>query len=41
MRNNRLGEILVDGARGLVTLDGAPLHSDAAQEVSLNRLYFL
>ncbi|MGX4735791.1 urease subunit alpha [Kitasatospora griseola] len=41
VRNNRLGEILVDGARGLVTLDGAPLHSDAAQEVSLNRLYFL
>ncbi|MEV7121672.1 urease subunit alpha [Kitasatospora griseola] len=41
VRNNRLGKILVDGARGLVTLDGAPLHSDPAQEVSLNRLYFL
>ncbi|MFG2696531.1 urease subunit alpha [Kitasatospora sp. NPDC048407] len=41
VRNNRLGEILVDATRGLVTLDGAPLHSDPAQEVSLNRLYFL
>ncbi|MFF0295147.1 urease subunit alpha [Kitasatospora sp. NPDC004614] len=41
VRNNRLGEILVDATRGLVTLDGTPLHSDPAQEVSLNRLYFL
>ncbi|MFF2348808.1 urease subunit alpha [Kitasatospora sp. NPDC058115] len=41
VRNSRLGQILVDGQRGLVTLDGAPLHSDPAEEVPLNRLYFL
>jgi urease subunit alpha len=26
---------------GLVTLDGEPLHSEPAESVSLNRLYFL
>ncbi|MFF4819647.1 urease subunit alpha [Kitasatospora sp. NPDC001309] len=41
VRNSRLGQIMVDGQRGLVTLDGTPLHSDPAEEVSLNRLYFL
>ncbi len=39
--NNRLGQVDVDAATGLVTLDGAPLRSEPAQEVSLSRLYFL
>ncbi|WP_033349674.1 hypothetical protein [Kitasatospora aureofaciens] len=41
VRNTRLGEILVDPRHGLVTLDGTPLRSEPAQDVALNRLYFL
>lgn len=39
--NNRLGQVDVDARTGLVTLDGTPLRSEPAQEVSLSRLYFL
>ncbi|MFJ2738487.1 urease subunit alpha [Streptomyces sp. NPDC087440] len=39
--NKRLGEVQVDGRDGLVTLDGMALRSEAADEVSLSRLYFL
>ncbi|MGW2231367.1 urease subunit alpha, partial [Streptomyces formicae] len=39
--NNRLGQVDVDARTGLVTLDGAPVRSEPAQEVSLGRLYFL
>ncbi|GHI85813.1 hypothetical protein Sxan_31770 [Streptomyces xanthophaeus] len=39
--NTRLGEVDVDPRTGLVTLDGEPLRSEPAQQVSLNRLYFL
>ncbi|MEW2486777.1 urease subunit alpha [Streptomyces sp. NPDC048411] len=39
--NARLGEVQVDARSGLVTLDGAPLRSEPAHEVSLGRLYFL
>ncbi|MEU1232178.1 amidohydrolase family protein, partial [Streptomyces sp. NPDC005828] len=38
--NTRVGDVQVDGRSGLVTLDGSPLRSEPAQEVSLNRLYF-
>ncbi|MFE7551276.1 urease subunit alpha [Streptomyces gardneri] len=40
-RNARLGQVDVDPRSGLVTLDGAPLHSEPAQQVPLSRLYFL
>ncbi|MFE4213352.1 urease subunit alpha [Streptomyces sp. NPDC056844] len=39
--NSRTGTVGVDGGTGLVTLDGEPLRSPAAESVSLNRLYFL
>ncbi|WP_103760233.1 urease subunit alpha [Streptomyces sp. SM10] len=39
--NSRTGQVGVDGETGLVTLDGDPLRSPAADSVSLNRLYFL
>ncbi|RPK50154.1 urease subunit alpha [Streptomyces sp. ADI93-02] len=39
--NTRTGTVGVDGGTGLVTLDGDPLRSPAAESVSLNRLYFL
>ncbi|KOU97960.1 urease subunit alpha, partial [Streptomyces sp. XY511] len=39
--NSRLGEVDVNSRTGLVTLDGEPLRSEAAESVSLNRLYFL
>ena len=39
--NSRTGQVEVDQRTGLVTLDGEPLRSDAADSVSLNRLYFL
>ncbi|MEV7979072.1 urease subunit alpha [Streptomyces sp. NPDC086519] len=39
--NSRTGAVDVDGRTGLVTLDGEPLHSEPADSVSLNRLYFL
>ncbi|MFG2590252.1 urease subunit alpha [Streptomyces sp. NPDC048438] len=39
--NSRTGTVGVDGETGLVTLDGDPLRSPAAESVSLNRLYFL
>ncbi|MER8048142.1 urease subunit alpha [Streptomyces sp. NPDC094032] len=39
--NTRVGDVQVDGATGLVTLDGQPLRSEPADEVSLSRLYFL
>ncbi|MFD3559849.1 urease subunit alpha [Streptomyces sp. NPDC058686] len=41
VNNARLGEVQVDADSGLVTLDGAPLRSEPASEVPLNRLYFL
>ncbi|MFE5331694.1 urease subunit alpha [Embleya sp. NPDC056575] len=41
VRNARTGRVQVDARTGLVTLDGAALHSEAADEVPLNRLYFL
>ncbi|MEV0413320.1 urease subunit alpha [Streptomyces sp. NPDC050448] len=39
--NSRVGAVDVDARSGLVTLDGDPLRSEAADSVSLNRLYFL
>ncbi|MFC9121186.1 urease subunit alpha [Streptomyces sp. NPDC057067] len=39
--NSRTGTVGVDAGTGLVTLDGDPLRSPAAESVSLNRLYFL
>ncbi|MFI6807103.1 urease subunit alpha [Streptomyces luteogriseus] len=39
--NCRTGAVDVDQRTGLVTLDGEPLHSEPAESVSLNRLYFL
>ncbi|RSS83042.1 urease subunit alpha [Streptomyces sp. WAC06614] len=39
--NARLGEVQVDPRTGLVTLDGDPLRSGPAEQISLNRLYFL
>ncbi|MFD5413363.1 amidohydrolase family protein, partial [Streptomyces nojiriensis] len=39
--NSRLGDVDVNARTGLVTLDGEPLRSEPAQQVSLNRLYFL
>ncbi|MEV6262776.1 urease subunit alpha [Streptomyces sp. NPDC051784] len=39
--NSRTGSVGVDGDTGLVTLDGEPLRSPAAESVVLNRLYFL
>ncbi|WP_328543080.1 urease subunit alpha [Streptomyces sp. NBC_00371] len=41
VNNARLGEVRVDADSGLVTLDGAPVRSEPASEVPLNRLYFL
>ncbi|MEV7033557.1 urease subunit alpha [Streptomyces sp. NPDC093272] len=41
IRNARLGRVDVDPRDGLVTLDREPVRSGPAQEVSLNRLYFL
>ncbi|MEV5959467.1 urease subunit alpha [Streptomyces sp. NPDC051987] len=40
-RNCRTGAVDVDQRTGLVTLDGEPLHSEPADSVPLNRLYFL
>ncbi|MFJ7074569.1 urease subunit alpha [Streptomyces sp. NPDC098781] len=39
--NSRTGQVDVDQRTGLVTLDGDPLRSEAADSVALNRLYFL
>src|SRR5262249_29977056 len=41
LRNGRLGSVDVDPRTGLVTLDGEPVTSQAADTVPLNRLYFL
>ncbi|MBP0459571.1 urease subunit alpha [Streptomyces montanisoli] len=41
VHNTRTGRVDVDTDTGLVTLDGAPLRSPAAESVPLNRLYFL
>ncbi|RCG19848.1 urease subunit alpha [Streptomyces diacarni] len=41
VHNTRLGAVDVDQRTGLVTLDGEPLRSEPAQNVRLNRLYFL
>ncbi|MFB9601464.1 urease subunit alpha, partial [Streptomyces roseofulvus] len=41
VRNARLGRVDVDPRSGLVTLDGDPMRSEPAQQVSLSRLYFL
>ncbi|MGW2743615.1 urease subunit alpha [Streptomyces sp. NPDC001450] len=41
VHNARLGQVDVDPRSGLVTLDGDPLRSEPAQQVSLSRLYFL
>ncbi|MEW2489697.1 urease subunit alpha [Streptomyces sp. NPDC048411] len=39
--NSRTGQVDVDRRSGLVTLDGAPMRSEPADQVSLSRLYFL
>ncbi|WP_326572286.1 urease subunit alpha [Actinacidiphila glaucinigra] len=39
--NSRTGQVDVEGTTGLVTLDGDPLRSEPAEQVSLSRLYFL
>ncbi|MEV6703182.1 amidohydrolase family protein, partial [Streptomyces sp. NPDC051453] len=39
--NSRTGQVDVDRRSGLVTLDGAPMSSEPADQVSLSRLYFL
>ncbi|MER0424373.1 urease subunit alpha [Streptomyces microflavus] len=39
--NSRTGDVQVDARDGLVSLDGQLLRSEPAQNVSLNRLYFL
>ncbi|MFJ5099322.1 amidohydrolase family protein, partial [Streptomyces sp. NPDC088557] len=39
--NSRVGDVQVDDRTGLVSLDGAPIRSEAVDSVSLNRLYFL
>jgi len=39
--NNRLGNVAVDPSTGRVTLDGAECFAEAADSVSLSRLYFL
>ncbi|MFF8381897.1 urease subunit alpha [Streptomyces sp. NPDC015661] len=41
LHNARLGQVDVDPRSGLVTLDGDPMRSEPAQQVSLSRLYFL
>jgi urease subunit alpha len=41
VRNARTGQVSVDAATGLVSLDGTPLRSEPAESVSLSRLYFL
>ncbi|MFI1576999.1 urease subunit alpha [Embleya sp. NPDC020630] len=41
IHNNRLAEVRVAADTGLVTMDGEPVMSEAAESVSLNRLYFL
>jgi len=41
VHNNRLGQVDVDPSTGAVTLDGEGVYVDPADEVSLNRLYFL
>jgi urease subunit alpha len=41
LHNGRLGSVDVDPRTGLVTLDGEPVTSQAAETVALNRLYFL
>ncbi len=41
IRNDRLGQVQVNAASALVTLDGDPLESQPAESVSLSRLYFL
>lgn len=39
--NDRLGQVDVDAATGMVTLDGESVYVDPADEVPLSRLYFL
>ncbi|MGW1007426.1 urease subunit alpha, partial [Streptomyces sp. NPDC002520] len=39
--NSRVGQVDVDRHSGLVTLDGTPMRSEPADQVSLSRLYFL
>ncbi|MDH6579228.1 urease subunit alpha [Kitasatospora sp. MAP5-34] len=41
VRNARIGNVQVEAATGLVSLDGSPLRSEPADSVSLSRLYFL
>ncbi|WP_035805284.1 urease subunit alpha [Kitasatospora mediocidica] len=41
VRNARTGEVKVEAATGLVSLDGSPIRSEPAESVSLSRLYFL
>ncbi len=41
IHNNRLAEVRVAADTGAVTMDGEPVMSQAAESVSLNRLYFL
>lgn len=41
VRNDRLAEVRVEPTTGQVTIDGEPIGSQAAESVSLSRLYFL
>jgi urease subunit alpha len=41
IRNRRVGEVNVNPATGMVTLDGTPVRSSPAESVPLGRLYFL
>ncbi|MDH6132465.1 urease subunit alpha [Kitasatospora sp. MAA4] len=41
VRNARTGDVKVEAATGLVSLDGTPIRSEPAESVSLSRLYFL
>jgi urease subunit alpha len=41
VHNRRLGTVDVDASTGRVSLDGENLYVEPADDVSLNRLYFL
>ena len=40
-RNGATPEVMVDGEQEQVTIDGAPVRLEAAEELPLNRSYFL
>ncbi|HEY7627401.1 MAG TPA: urease subunit alpha, partial [Ilumatobacteraceae bacterium] len=41
IHNNRLGQVDVDPATGMVSFEGEQVYSEPAESVSLSRLYFL